>query len=235
MPGDGISTAGVLFPALNFVLKTFRTGVELSIESTEDREVLNTIDKASSDVLVAAGLLNKKGHALNSAQKARLEEAIRKTENALDRLRTTIEKGKNNAPNRSERKQDQKRLSVLSQNETLKASERLTTAHQELLEQIDFVKSKGSARTSTDTQYLDRSNRPAKTASYVGTDSPPPSYVQTSISPREEREQYLRQASARLVVSDRALPSTPSSPLSDLRAQSPITPPSGGIHSQFAH
>ena len=234
MAGDGISTAGVLFPALNFVLKTFRTGVELSIESTEDREILNTIDKASSDVLVAAGLLNKKGHTLNPEQRAKLEAAIVKTENALDRLRNTIERGKSQAPNRGGRKQDQKRLSTISQNETLKASDRLTAAHQELLEQIDFVKkSRGSARTSTDTEYLGRIDPYGKTASYIGTASPPPSYVQTSISPREEREQYLRQASARSAIPDRALPAPPRSP-SNGRVHSPLTPPSGVVHSYFA-
>ena len=212
MPEDGISTAGVLFPALNFVLRTFRTGYELSIESVEDRELLNTVDRIAADCLLANGLLNKKKHLLIGDEITRAEQAIQKTENALDRLTTILQQEKAAVADRrrgSRSRRQQQAQHVRKESEL--AAEQLLMVDRELQNQITSMKSRTAQRSSADSQSVSSPRAQGKGSSFINKD-PPPAYAQGTSDPFRERQEYLRHSAATSSTwSDRPLPATPRS------------------------
>lgn len=191
MPIDGVSSATFVFPLLNFALRAFQTGCELSSAQSNAKDLLETISQVASDIKSAKEFRRRKACFLDDNEIAKFDKVIKSTETAMAGLEELVEPARvDMAVNYGQIGAGSRIMWIMrDSNKVGAALGRLTIASGRLQSQMIIMHSK--TRTDDDDEDQPK-NHHRRNASDQG--PPPPSYLQATLDAMHERRQSFKRA-----------------------------------------
>lgn len=179
MPIDGVTSVAFVFPLLNFALRAFQTGCELSSAQTNAKDLLETISQVASDIKSAKEFRCRKACLLGDNGTAKLDKVIKSTETAMAGLEELVEPARvDMAVNYGQVRVRTRIMWIMrDSNKVGAALGRLMIASGRLHSQMIMMNSKTRKDDDDDDQG-----------------PPPPSYLQATLDAMHERRQNFKRA-----------------------------------------